>query len=98
MIIEANHTREGEGGAGAVSSGAGSACVLLAFMLACFSRCARVLEGKSTWDAFWGMEIWHKRKVCGVTSVRKVPTCRFLVKKEVVWRDLLSAKNIRKCH
>ena len=47
-----HHIREGEGGAGAVSSGAGSACVLLAFMLACFSRCARVLEGKSTWDAF----------------------------------------------
>ena len=34
--------REGEGGAGAVSSGAGSAHVLLVFMLACFSHCARM--------------------------------------------------------
>ena len=30
----------------------------------------------------------QKRKVCGATSARKVPTCGFSAKKEVVWCDL----------
>ena len=30
----------------------------------------------------------QKRKLCGTTSEVKVPTCRFLAKKETVWRDL----------
>ena len=60
----------------------------LAFLLACFSCCAHVLEGKSTWDAFWGVEIWQKRKWCGATSEEKVPTHGFLVKKAGVWRNL----------
>ena len=45
-----DHNREGEGGAGAVQSEGG----WLACSLACFSHCARVLEGKGTWDSICG--------------------------------------------
>ena len=49
IVVDRN--REGEKGAGAVQSEGGS----LAFLLACFSRCARVdafYGRKRTWDAF----------------------------------------------
>ena len=42
-----NHTREGEGGAGAVLLGGGSAHVLLMFLLTCFLHCAHVLREKA---------------------------------------------------
>ena len=43
------------------------------------------------------VDFQQKWKVCGVTSLPFF-TRGFWAKKEVMWHDLLSAKNIRKCH
>ena len=40
------------------------------------------------WERCRLADFWQKRKVCGVTSTIQVPTRGFLVKKEMVWRDL----------
>ena len=98
----ASRIREGEGGAGAVSSGGGSARVLLtwflaflvAFLLACF-HVGCLLETKNHMGCLLRQrqkcrlaDFWRKRQVCGATSARKVPTRGFSAKKETVWRDL----------
>ena len=98
----ASRIREGEKGAGAVSSGAGNARVLLtwflafllAFLLACF-HVGCLLETKNHMGCLLRWEeksrladFWRKRNVCGATSAVQVPTRGFLAKREVVWRYL----------
>ena len=93
------HTREGEGGAGAVSSGAGSACILLAFMLTCFSCCAcvrcllrtKMHMGFLLREYCCPLATWvvsKKGSHVARPQGEKVPTRGFLAKKEGVWREL----------
>ena len=99
--LSLNRNREGEGGARAVSSGGGSAHVLLMFMLACFSRCAcvRCLLRMKMHMGFL-LRQYHCPLAMQVVSKKgshvvqpqseKVPTRGFSVKKEGVWHDLSS--------
>ena len=85
-----------------MSSGAGSARVLLtwflaflvAFLVACF-HVGCLLEMKNHMGCLLRWEeksrladFWRKRNVCGATSAVQVPTRGFLTKREVVWRYL----------
>ena len=99
-ISEQHHRiREGEKGLGAVQSGVGPARIFARMFLALCSRFGphgMPFEAGPLSPSHAGGE--RKRKSCGATSDTKVPTRGFSAKKEVVWRDLLSAKNITKCH
>ena len=104
-------TREGEGGAGAVSSGGGSARVLLtwflaflvAFLLACF-HVGCLLETKNHMGCLLRQYrcplatrvVSEKGSRVARPQGEKVPTRGFSAKKEGVWRDLSRLADFRR--